>query len=62
VGQPKDLTVSRENPAIYLDPVYWTELQRRNALYGDVINLDSYRQEQPVRYEPQVLPPSLQCP
>jgi hypothetical protein len=62
VGQPKDLTVSRENPAIYLDPAYWTELQRRNALYGGVINLDSYRQEQPVRYEPLVLPPSLQCP
>lgn len=62
VGQPKDLTVSRENPAIYLDPAYWAELQRRNALYGGVINLDTYRQEQPVRYEPQILPPWLQCP
>jgi hypothetical protein len=62
VCQPKNLTVSRENPAIYLDPAYWTELQRRNTLYGGVINLDSYRQEQPVRYEPLALPPSLQCP
>jgi hypothetical protein len=32
LGQAEDLTASRPNPAIYLDPVYWRELQRRNAL------------------------------
>jgi hypothetical protein len=32
VGQAADLTASWPNPAIYLDPVYWAELQRRNAI------------------------------
>jgi hypothetical protein len=34
VGQSEDLTVSRPNPTIYLDPAYWDELQRRNASTG----------------------------
>jgi hypothetical protein len=62
VGQPDGLTVSREDPAIYLDQGYWAELQRRNGLQGGFVDLDSYLQEQPVLFTPQTLPPSLQCP
>jgi hypothetical protein len=62
VGQPEQLTVSRENPAIYLDEEYWTELQRRNALWGGIVDLDRYRQEQGVRFEPESLPPGMECP
>jgi hypothetical protein len=60
-GQPEDLTASWPNPAIYLDPEYWTELQRRNALQGHFVKLDSYRQEQPTQYPPLKLPPSQEC-
>jgi hypothetical protein len=59
LGQPGDLTASRPNPAIYLDPAYWEELQRRNALLGNHVNLDSYRRDQPVQYPLPELPPSL---
>ena len=31
LGQPAVLTESWPNPAIYLDPAYWTELQRRSC-------------------------------
>lgn len=48
LGQLKDLTQSLPNPAIYLDPDYWAELQRRNEIVGNPIDLDQYRQEQPV--------------
>jgi hypothetical protein len=48
LGQLNDLTQSLPNPAIYLDPDYWAELQRRNDIVGDPIDLDQYRQEQPV--------------
>ena len=58
LGQPGDLTASRPNPAIYLDPAYWQELQRRNALLGNPVNLDSYRREQPAPYQLPGLPPS----
>jgi hypothetical protein len=58
LGQPGDLMASRPNPAIYLDPAYWQELQRRNALLGNPANLDSYRQEKRVQYRPPELPPS----
>jgi hypothetical protein len=59
LGQPGDLTASRPNPAIYLDPAYWEELQRRNALLGGhAASLDSYRREQPARYPLPQLPPS----
>ena len=59
LGQPGDLTASRPNPAIYLDPAYWKELQRRNTLLGGrAVNLDSYRREQPAQYPlPQLSPP-----
>lgn len=49
LGQPADLTQSYWNPAIFLDPTYWAELQRRNTLEGNPANLDSYRQEQPAQ-------------
>jgi hypothetical protein len=62
LGQAGDLTVSRENPAIYLDPEYWAELRRRDDLQGGLVPLDSYRQEQPVRYAPLSLPSSMECP
>ena len=61
LGQPGDLTASRPNPAIYLDPAYWEELQRRNALPGGrAVNLDGYRREQPAQYPLPQLPPSLE--
>ena len=50
LGQPADLTQSYWNPAIFLDPVYWAELQRRNKLQGYPVNLESYRREQPARF------------
>jgi hypothetical protein len=60
-GQPADLTQTYWNPAIFLDPVYWKELQRRNALKGDLVDLDSYRQEQPTQFPLLKLPPSAEC-
>jgi hypothetical protein len=60
-AQPADLTATWPNPAIYLDPTYWAELQRRNALEGKVIDLDTYRQEQPARFQLQQLPHSQKC-
>jgi hypothetical protein len=58
LGQPAALTASRPNPAIYLDPAYWEELQRRNTLLaGRAVNLDSYRREQPAQYPLPQLPP-----
>jgi hypothetical protein len=50
LGQPADLTQSVWNPAIYLDPLYWAELQRRNAIMGNNVDLEQYRQEQPVSW------------
>jgi hypothetical protein len=47
LGQPADLTTSWPNPAIYLDPAYWAELQRRNSLQGNNVELNSYLQEHP---------------
>ena len=62
LGQASDLTMSRPDPAIYLDQAYWAELQRRNILQGGVSDLNTLRQEQPVRFTPQAVPPSLSCP
>jgi len=58
LGQPADLTASWPDPAIYLDPAYWAELQRRNALHGNIVDLDSYRQQQPPVYPSQ---PAAAC-
>jgi hypothetical protein len=52
---PAQLTASRPNPAIYLDPTYWAELQRRNAIGGkggQGIDLTTYLQDQPPGYPP----------
>ncbi len=46
LGQPAEVTASWPNPAIYLDPPYWKELRRRNAL-GFGVNLDWWRQDHP---------------
>jgi hypothetical protein len=62
LGQPESLTASWWNPAIYLDPVYWKELKRRNAIMGKRFDLHSYRQEQPARYPLTRLPPAQRCP
>jgi hypothetical protein len=59
LGQLKDLTQSLWNPPIFLDPVYWTELQRRNAITGNQIDLKPYRQEQPVSWP---VPTPVSCP
>lgn len=50
LGQPADFTQSYWNPAIFLDPVYWAELQRRDNLQGYPANLGSYRREQPAEF------------
>jgi hypothetical protein len=53
LGQPADLTTSWPNPAIYLDPAYWAELQRRNALaapLGAGVDLTTFRQVHPPAY------------
>jgi len=51
LGQPAQLTESWPNPAIYLDPTYWAELQRRSAIQG-FGDLGTYRQEMPPGYPP----------
>ena len=62
LGQPGEMTSSWWNPAIFLDPVYWKELHRRNALHGNVVNLDSYRQQNlPAQFPLTKLPPSQEC-
>ena len=61
MGQPHDLTLSWWNPAIYLDPVYWKELQRRNAIIDDFIDLSSYRKEQPAQVPLMKIPQSQEC-
>lgn len=62
IGQPETLTASWWNPAIYLDPAYWKELQRRNAIADTGLDLDSYRKEQPARYQQGgMLPRAFAC-
>lgn len=46
---------------IFLDPVYWEELQRRNAIIDDFVNLSSYRKEQPARVLRMKILPSHEC-
>ena len=61
-GQPGTLTLSWWNPAIYLDPMYWAELQRRAAINKtNTVNLDSYRQEQPAQLPVPRLPAPQEC-
>jgi hypothetical protein len=61
LGQPGDLTASCWNPAIFLDPAYWAELERRNALKGHPVDLDSYRQQQTALFPLLKVPPSAEC-
>jgi hypothetical protein len=61
LGPPESLTASWWNPAIFLDPAYWQELQHRNALQGGRADLDSYRQERPITYPLLSLPRSRDC-
>jgi hypothetical protein len=61
LGPPESLAVSSWNPAIFLDAVYWKELQRRNAMNGSIVNLESYRQERPTLCPLIRLPPSQEC-
>jgi hypothetical protein len=58
LGPPANLTASWWNPAIFLSPAYWQDLQHRNALLGGSVDLDSYRQERPALYPLLNLPPS----
>ncbi|MFI6793049.1 hypothetical protein ACIBG4_37535 [Nonomuraea sp. NPDC050383] len=58
LGQPTELTQSSWNPAIFLDPAYWAELQRRDAINGNHIDLEQYRQAQPTAWP---APPPVSC-
>jgi hypothetical protein len=59
LGQIGEQTQSLWNPAIYLDPAYWTELQRRKTIMGSPIDLEQqYRQEQSVVWP---TPPANDC-
>jgi hypothetical protein len=51
-GQAAELTAAWPDPAIYLDPVYWAELNRRNAIRGNSARppLDTFRQQRPPAY------------
>jgi hypothetical protein len=51
-GQAAELTASWPNPASYLDPVYWAELKRRNAIQGSRTRppLDTFREQRPPAY------------
>ncbi len=60
-GQPDVLTASWWNPAIFLDPVYWKELHRRNTITGASVNLNSYRQHQPAQFKRPTIPRAAQC-
>jgi hypothetical protein len=62
LGQATDLTASWPNPAIFLDPAYWNELQRRNAIQGNIADLSTYRQEQPPAYPLLPAPPACLAP
>lgn len=56
-GQAAELTASWPDPAIYLDPVYWAELKRRNDIQAKSTRppLDTFRQQRPPAYP---LPPA----
>jgi hypothetical protein len=58
LGQAADVTASWPNPAIYLDPTYWAELQRRNTIQGNIADLSTYRQARPPAYPPVLAGPA----
>jgi hypothetical protein len=51
-GQAAELTASWPDPAIYLDPVYWAELERRDAIQAKSTRppLDTFREQRPPAY------------
>jgi hypothetical protein len=51
-GQAAELTASWPDPAIYLDPVYWAELERRDAIQGHRTRppLGTFRQQRTPAY------------
>lgn len=49
-GQPAVLTATWPDPDIYFYPPYWAELQRRNALTGNLVDIGQLRQEHPALY------------
>jgi hypothetical protein len=51
LGPIGEQTESVPNPAIYLDPDYWRELQRRNALRENPVDLAAYRREHSVVWQ-----------
>jgi len=51
LGQVEVVTRSLTNPAVFLDPEYWAELQRRKTIKEGTINLEEYRQEQSVKWQ-----------
>jgi hypothetical protein len=53
LGPSAQLTASWPNPVIFLDPAYWAELHRRNAIWarlGSRVDLNTFRQQQPPAY------------
>lgn len=58
LGQPGVLTATWPDPDIYFYPPYWAELQRRNALTGNGVDLGQLRQNYPALYP---LTPSQGC-
>lgn len=59
LGPVTTQTQSLWNPATYLDPTYWTELQRRKTLTDAPVDLDAqYRHDQPVAWP---TPPPPTC-
>jgi hypothetical protein len=49
-GPRQQLTMTWPDPDIYYDPTYWAELQRRNALTGNRVDLNSLRQDHLPQY------------
>jgi hypothetical protein len=58
-GQPAELTATWPDPDTYYYPPYWAELQRRNALTGNRVDLAQLRQQHPAPYP---LTPTQGCP
>jgi hypothetical protein len=60
LGPLDQQTQSLWNPAIYLDPVFWAELQRRNQIMGGDLDLDQqYRRAQSVAWPVSTYPTCL---
>jgi hypothetical protein len=58
LGQVGVVTRSLTNPAIFLDPEYWAQLQQRKMIKESDINLEEFRQEQSVKWPDR---PPVEC-